>query len=370
MDNDPIWNLIAKKISGEAIEAELKELETALRRDPTLHYTLEAFQDMWKDLSESETELTEKAFQKHLDRMQRADSDYFAAPSVVDDFIQTKQSRFRRLAPGTLILCLILFGIYFITKPTNPITPAARLSTNKAGDVVTQYGTRTKLLLPDGTSVWLNAGSRLSYDSSYGNVLREVSLSGEGYFDVIKNKGKPFLIHTGNIDIRVLGTSFNVKSYPGDRTIETSLIRGKIEVSFRDKSRKNLILIPNQKLVLLNEPADKLANEKIQHNTTARNKPEISINALTHFGKDSLITETAWMDNKLVFQDESFLELAKKMERWYGVKMLFDDQSLSTLHFTGSFEKENIQQALKALQLLSNFNFTIKNGEAHILKTT
>ena len=89
-----------------------------------------------------------------------------------------------------------------------------------------------------------------TYDSLYGNNLREVTLSGEAYFDVVKNPKKPFIIHTGKINIKVLGTIFNVKSYPGEKTIETSLIKGSIEVSFPSTPSKKIILKPNQKLVI------------------------------------------------------------------------------------------------------------------------
>ena len=106
------------------------------------------------------------------------------------------------------------------------------------------------MLLPDGSTVWLNAGSRLTYDSLYGTTLREVTLSGEAYFDVVKNPKKPFIIHTGKINIRVLGTVFNVKSYPEEQTIETSLIKGSIEVSFPSQPSKKIILKPNQKLII------------------------------------------------------------------------------------------------------------------------
>ena len=116
-----------------------------------------------------------------------------------------------------------------------------------------RQGSRTHLTLPDGTMVWLNAGSRLSYGKNYNTATREVNLTGEAFFDVAHNTQKPFLIHTARIDVQVLGTSFNVKSYPTDRTTEATLIRGSIEVSIKDRPSEKIILRPDEKLVVAND---------------------------------------------------------------------------------------------------------------------
>jgi len=370
MLNEEIWNLIAKKLSGEANSDELLALEKALRLDPDLHYSLQAIQDIWASNPGLPNDFVEKAFANHEDRLRSVFSDYpdAGSPSAPPDPFPEKNSK-RRMRPLLVLagLFIVFLGTYYAVQPRPESAEAARKAEKKPSEVSTQYGTRTKLLLPDGTSVWLNSGSRLTYDSSYGEVTREVSLTGEAFFDVAKNKQIPFVIHTGKINIKVLGTAFNVKSYPGDRTIETSLIQGRIEVEFQDHSQSSVILHPNQKLVVENNPGETGHPAKITADQPV--KSAVSINPVSHFGPDSLITETAWVDNLLVFQDESFSDLAKKMERWYGTHMVIEDQSLDTLHFTGSFEKENIRQALTALQLLSKFNFTIQNGEVHIQKT-
>lgn len=369
MVNDEIWNLIAKKLSGEANPDELLALEKALRQDPDLHYSLQAIQDIWESNPGIQPDFIEKAFEKHEDKLRSVVTDYpdrGSVPPAPYPFAEKRRyRRMRRLL--TLAGCLILFlAIYYAVQPAPKPAAIARKEIRKPSEISTQYGSRTKLLLPDGSSVWLNSGSRLSYDSAYGEVNREVSLTGEAFFDVAKNKQKPFIIHAGNINIKVLGTAFNVKSYPGDKTTEASLIQGRIEVTFKDHSQSSVILRPNQKLIVENDPEQR-GQEKIS--ASAARKSAVSINPVSHFGPDSLVSETAWVDNLLVFQDESFPDLAKKMERWYGIRMIIEDPKLDTLHFTGSFEKENIQQALKALQLFTKFSFNIQNGEVHIQKT-
>lgn len=370
MVNDEIWNLIAKKLSGEADAGELLELEKALRQDADLHYSLQAIQDVWASNPGLQTDFIEKAFENHENKLRSVLTDYPGPGSVSPaPYPFSEKNRYRRMRPALILagLMVLFLSIYYAVQPHPKPAELARKEINKPSEVSTQYGSRTKLLLPDGTSVWLNSGSRLTYDSAYGDVNREVSLTGEAFFDVAKNKQIPFVIHTGKINIKVLGTAFNVKSYPGDRTIETSLIQGRIEVTFKDHSQSSVILHPNQKLVVENDPEEPGHQKKITADQPL--KSAVTINPVSHFGPDSLITETAWVDNLLVFQDESFADLAKKMERWYGIHMVIEDQPLDTLHFTGSFEKEDIRQALTALQLLSKFNFTIQNGEVHIQKT-
>ena len=316
MDNDRIWNLIAKKLAGEASPGELKELESALRLDPDLHYSLEALQDMWKKQSEEETAQSEIAFQRHMDRMHSLGMDMgHTGPSIHLEEFPDSPNRFQKwkilafLSAGFILLFL---GYYFLNiKGPSPVAPQ-----KPVWEVVTRNGSKSNILLPDGSSVWLNAGSRLTYDSLYGTTLREVTLSGEAYFDVVKNPKKPFIIHTGKINIRVLGTVFNVKSYPGDRTIETSLIKGSIEVSFPSQPSKKIILKPNQKLII--DKTESNANGNTDRGVSGI-VPLISIQHLIRIGSDSSITETGWMENRLYFNDMSFHDLLENMERKYGV---------------------------------------------------
>jgi len=372
MDNDRIWNLIAKKLAGEASPGELKELESALRLDPDLHYSLEALQDMWKKQSEEEAAQSEMAFQKHMDRMRSlgVDMGNTSAEVPLDEFPDfpdrfQKRKMIAFLSAGFLLLFL---GYYFLNMRTSSPAPIQK----PVWEVITRNGSKSNILLPDGSSVWLNAGSRLTYDSLYGTALREVTLSGEAYFDVVKNPKKPFIIHTGKINIRVLGTVFNVKSYPEDRTIETSLIKGSIEVSFPSQPTKKIILKPNQKLIV-----DK--TEPTASRSTNRGMPEmvplISIQHLNRIGSDSSITETGWMENRLYFNDMSFQDLLQNMERKYGVSFKLADAALDTIHFTGSFQNETVSQALDALRLTAeqsttDFNYEIKGNQVFIYNTT
>jgi Fe2+-dicitrate sensor, membrane component len=214
--------------------------------------------------------------------------------------------------------------------------------------------------------VWLNAGSKLIINEDFGESLREVTLTGEAFFDVAKNPDKPFIIHTPAVDIKVLGTQFNVKSYPSDKTTETSLLRGSVEVVVKKRPDEKYVLKPNEKLVVLNEeitspeknndwPANRNSNENI-----------IAIKSLTYQQGDTTAIEAAWVRNKLSVKDEPFIELARKMERWYDVAFEFRNKWLEEAFITGSFENETLEQALEALRFSFDFKYRI-NGKTVII---
>jgi len=370
MTEDYIWNLIAKKLSGEASDAELLVLEKLLRDNPDLHYPVQTIMDLWISEAPLNQEAHE-AFQRHVERMKDLKID-FTLQAEEESLVQTTRFNSRIGLWPALAVVVVIGALYFGIRSTESQPAAPQISVKEAPKAISQISTRngfkTNLILPDGTKVWLNAGSTLIYDSSFGKTIREVNLSGEAFFDVTKNKEKPFLIHASNINIKVIGTAFNVRSYPTDKTLEASLIRGSIEVTFKDRPDKKIILKPNEKIVVDN----KLLAEDIENPN--QNKPDkssqvhgVGVKKLTHEIKTGTIIETSWVENKLIFQDESFEEIARMLERWYGVSIIFKNNQLKDNHLTGSFRNETIIQALDAMKFTATFNYEIdKNNNITI----
>jgi ferric-dicitrate binding protein FerR (iron transport regulator) len=330
---------------------------------------MQTLTDLWKPSTPDYRAEAEDAFNKHLSRIQQIDASfdvhglYPEAGSFPES--ASKNKRKKVLIISSLSAVLLAGLVWYAGSFSKPSSLNTADQSPKTSSVIsTHNGSKTNVVLPDGTQVWLNAGSELIYDKQYGNTIREVNLKGEAFFDVIKNKEKPFVIHTGKINIRVLGTAFNVKSYPGERTIETSLIRGSIEVTFKDRPAEKVILKPNEKLVVANEDAPTINPQK--QSVKKINEPIVAIGHLNYAKIDSTVIETAWVQNRLVFQDESFQELSRRMERWYGVTIKFNDPQVEALHFTGSFDTETIQQALKALQVSAHFNYSFHSNEISI----
>ena len=367
MHKATIWELLAKKLSGDATEQDLADLEEQLKADPSIHYPVQTLTDIWEQPLPNNYN-SAAAFEEHLLRLQ-PELD-MAAASLANGNQQPRRRSYLFMAASAGLLILAISWWIVGRQAEHPAIPA--VARQDKSEVSTKYGSRTRLLLPDGTQVWLNAGSRLSYDKTYGNDLREVVLSGEGYFDVVRNPAHPFVIHTGTINIKVLGTVFNVKAFPGEKNTETSLLRGSIEVSFTHHANEKIILKPNQKLITSNEVA---SDETAQKDDTAGGAraasipappPLVKLSSLTYETHDSTVLETSWMNNKLIFQSQPFEDLARQMERWYAIRIRFADERIKPKKLTGTFEHENIQQALQALQLITPFNFKLTKDEVVI----
>jgi len=358
---DRIWEIVAKKLAGEASVHELEELEEILRSNPELHYSLQTISDLWFH-SLPVTEDASQAFERHLERMKAQGIEMETADNQDVIEFEERSGRFVWLKWMAVALVVFMVGWYFLIRDSS--TPGSESAPSLAlnSEVSTKNGSRSKIMLPDGTQVWLNAGSKLTYGKEFGNSLREVTLTGEAYFDVVKDSAKPFLIHARNVDIRVLGTAFNVKSYPDDKTTETSLIRGSVEVSIKNRPKEKIILKPNEKLVV-NAEVDSIVAKPSQPQVAKaiRNAPQVVLDQVNFHEKEQVIVETSWVENILIFDAETFAELAPKLERWYGVKIIFTSQDIQNIRLTGSFKGESLQTALKGLKITANFNYTIKN---------
>lgn len=377
-DFDRIWELMSRKLSNEIELAELEELKTLLKLQPVEAYSLEILEDFWQSHPLENRQYAEYKYRELYLRMQKdglvseyaEEDDEHLISSIENNKKGFLLKNVRKTIVAGSIAVLSIAAVFFIFLNINGIN-SARINTGKTSEITTKNGSKSYLVLADGTKVWLNAGSKLSYDNDkYGDKLREVSLVGEAFFDVTKNPEKPFIIHTANMDIKVLGTAFNVRCYPNERKTETSLIRGRIEVTLKNRPSEKIYLKPNEKLTLLN---DNIVTPAIINSKSARNLVEVpeamvTIGHLTHLNIDSTIVETSWVENKLEFRSEAFEDVASKMEKWYGVNINIADEDLKKEHLTGSFETETVEQALLALQYTTKFRFTINKNAITITK--
>ena len=224
--------------------------------------------------------------------------------------------------------------------------------------------------MPDGTQVWLNVGSRIEYDRTYGKENRELTLTGEAYFDVVHDENKPFIIHTRQMNVKVLGTVFNVKAYAEDGITEAALIKGSIEVTFPGRPQEKLILKPNDKISIVNNRIYKNKDTLRGNQPDHKEKPELALSKLSYQPADSTIIETAWVKNKLIFRSKTFEELSKDMERWFNVTFQVYDTTMLNQKFTGTFGNETITEALDALNLSIPFGykFNKRNNTVAIYK--
>lgn len=202
---------------------------------------------------------------------------------------------------------------------------------------------KTFRLLDDGTRIWLNKKSSISYNKAFGKYKREIILDGEAYFDVAKNSKVPLFIHAGNIDIEVKGTAFNVNAYKNIEEIQVALVRGSIQVTDRLNGNKKIQLKPNEKLIYSRVQSGDQNDFQV-----------LSLNSSV------LLKDTKWTADTLVFYKEKLKDLAIRMEKKYDLKIEIQAKQLKEKRFSGTFTNETIQQALEALKLSYPLTYTIR----------
>jgi ferric-dicitrate binding protein FerR (iron transport regulator) len=371
-----IWYLLSLKLSGEATKAELDEFYALLEAHPEWETAIQQITRYWLQtpVHLQESQQSQDLWTKHLLRLQAADLDWVnqeanPANELEDTSIVSSAPRiwlWRSLSVAAVFL-LIIAGWWIFRPASETKREIAAINQNQ---VSTRPASKTKLTLPDGSKVWLNASSKLTYGNGFGEKHREIWLEGEGYFDVAKNKQIPFVIHTSRMDVRVTGTVFNVRAYAQESTSETALIEGSVEVTLSNDKSKKFYLKPKQKLVvdengLVNDARD-LPNLRVTPAAFTA-----SLQALAKPLEDNQVVETAWVYNMLSFSDESFRQVANKFEKWFAVEIRFEDPELEELRFTGSFRDETLAEALKAMQLTTPgtpFGFVVRERQVIIQK--
>jgi ferric-dicitrate binding protein FerR (iron transport regulator) len=275
-----------------------------------------------------------------------------------DSLSHRRIRRIRMAVAASLIGVCALVYLYTLHRHSG--------TTDAYNTVSTRPGSRSKIQLPDGTVVWLNADSRLAYNVSGPGPSREVQLTGEAYFDVAKDKDHPFLIHTPTIDIRVLGTTFDVRSYGNEHNTEASLFQGSVEVMLHNNPDKKIVLQPNEKLIVHNDEMT-ISGIKVRPATDdTPDEPLMTVGKVHFQQKDSSYMETLWMKNQLAFDNRTLEEVALQIERWYGIRVTVTDPQMLSTRYSGVFEDENLQQVMEALRLTGNFKYTIRKKEVII----
>ena len=240
-------------------------------------------------------------------------------------------SLFRYVAAASVVLILSLSSYWFYQE-------------NKSHTITlsTADGIET-LVLPDGTKVTLSRYSSLQYPSKFMEEERTVSLSGEGFFEVAKDKEHPFIVSAGEVRVKVLGTQFNVQSYAKDRHITATLVEGSVAVS-NTRNEEAFVLEPNQEAVFCKE-------------TGSLHKEVVS----------SVSDEIAWRDGKLLFNDKTLHQVASELANYFNVQINISNPALETYRLTARFEQnESVEDVLNILQAAAGFTWE-KNGNTIII---
>lgn len=345
MDSDVKWTLAVRFLTDSLSDDEKATWDEILKQDPVFRESFRKVEAAWQDAAHLPNgPIDADADWRNVLERVRELGNGSNVPNTADNV-----RRFPVwLKYAATIALLGLTGVYlwFSETPAVESLPASSLTRVEA-----PVGSKSFVTLPDGSTVWLNAGSKLSFDSGFGIHSRDLHLEGEAFFDVAK-QDVPFTVHTAHYDIAVLGTAFNVSAYPDDHQFVTTLVRGSLKVvrNTPDGAKEEILLKPNEQVVFSSQPKPQPA---------AVASPDPSDEKLVVETAVDVETQTAWKDGWLAMQGESLEELSRKMERLYNIKIEFKEESLKHYRYTGRIRQLSLEQVLKALSLTSPVTFAI-----------
>ena len=226
-----------------------------------------------------------------------------------------------------------------ITVDTDLVKQVEKTGSPELNQLIVPFGKQSKVILADRTEVWLNAGSRLIYPSAFDENKRKVQLQGEAYFKVSKDKTRPFMVETIHSTIKVLGTSFNVKAYPDEKTEETVLVEGSVSVHLGNTIFGKEVLLKPDHQIITGDPDQSYTVSKV-----------------------NVQNYTSWIDGLLTFNDEPLSRVLKRISRFYDLQITWEDAD-ENRKISGKLDlKQDYQRVLNSLALVSQGNYTEKDG--------
>lgn len=309
--------LLIKKLEGSLSSEERAELEEWLRDEENRNLF-----DQQKKLWETADDLQKMKSINKKKALKKVESQLFTRFAM-------SQWRWLERAAAILFIPLLITAGWLFYDSKSFENSQNQLIFNT---VEIPSGTKSKLTLPDGTNVWLNASSSLSYPVAFTETTRNVELIGEAFFEVTKNKHRPFVVSAGEINIKVLGTSFNCSAYANSGTIETALLEGSIELS--GKNGSDIYIMNPGELAVFSK-----TENTIQKTVTKLDK------------------YVAWKSGKLMFREDPMARVIEKLGRWYGVEFQVDDNELLKYTYSATFSTESLDQVLKMLALSAPITF-------------
>jgi len=311
MKNNPDINLLLIRLfSGEAEPGEKKEIADWLDLSAENKKLYSDLREIW--LSSG---IQTNADNYHLEEAILKFREQVSSPKLQ----RKNQVNFNRILKVAAIFILLLalpFSYYLGTRSS----PAD----NSITTISCAFGDKSSIILPDSSQVWLNSGSKLTFCSNFKNG-RKVSLEGEAFFSVAKDKKHPFRVKTADINIEVLGTQFNLKAYPDENSVSTTLIEGRVHISSK---YQHTLMSPDQKLIF------------------DKGSKKMTLQQLTDTSVD-----TEWKEGRFVFHNETLEELKPKLERWFDCDIVFGDDMVKDRRFTGVLGRESILEAITYFDL-------------------
>ncbi len=277
----------------------------------------------------------------HKVNLNQSKTTLLTAPHILKEKMRMNFVNVLSRVAAILLLPVLALGLYIYINYKSEKKLLSSLD-ESYNEVFSSSDAITKVTLMDGSNVWLNHNSSLRYPVVFRSNDRRVELKGEGYFEVASNPGNPFIVNTGELEIKAIGTTFNIMAYPEEDRIETSLIEGVVQIERIDPDGNK---IPNIEM----KPTD-LA-------TYNRMSKEISIRDIDDNRYFS------WKEGKLIFNGEPMGEVVRKLSRWFNVDIVIADPELYELDYTATFINETLPQVLELIALMSPVSYSVSDRE-------
>lgn len=347
-----IYDLISQKLSGDADAASLRELDDLIKKYPQFQFLLDQLIKLNNPSEDENSSLAEQAYAAHYVKMLYANEEKLKDKVQEKEIAPTRRHSLNKIFIAGCCITAIIAAIVFYSNEKKPMSSPGDSS-------IVAADTRSKLVLPDGTTVVLNAGSKIDYGKGFNVNERKVILTGEAYFDVAHNPKKPFIVHTPTADIRVYGTQFNVKNY-AQEPWETTLLTGKVEVLVNNAAKERFILKPTQKLSIPRHDGD--MNKYVKE--LKKKEERIVISQYTTF--KSQVAETSWIEDKMVFVNKPLYEIATELERQFHITVSFNSEKTKMYRYTGVFSNQSLTEVLQILDISRPIKYHLKNNNLEI----
>nr|WP_121269227.1 FecR domain-containing protein [Pedobacter schmidteae] len=284
----------------------------------------------------------------------------FKSVAGVDSAVtKRKLSKTYRYLTGAAAAIAIVISFYFIADQYFAYRYSQKVTQDEKIVITSGNALRKTVILADGTLITLGKESSIVLHQQFNAHKRELWLRGEAFFDVKHDVSRPFTVHTVFDEVNVLGTTFNIKAYPGAEAMETALIKGSVQVNSRQYPGYSVILKPNQKLV---------SNKVYDLNKDRDPHTQFKISAIKSVANGAPPVEIKWVQNRLDIDNQSLSAIAHQLQQWYGIEILITDDAVGKYRYSGIFENETIIKTLEALQLSYPFTFKMEQNRIVISK--
>jgi ferric-dicitrate binding protein FerR (iron transport regulator) len=350
-------NIIVRFLMDDASEEDIDRLRTRIESDAEFKRHFEQIRDTWQRI-ELEKELDTERIRRDMRKVMSQTTD-----------VQRKSKYLAPLLDHWIFKAAAIFIVgFFAAWLTFNLFTSSPTPSTVYNTIETPRGSSSVIQLSDGSKITLNAASTLRYPEKFSKRHRQVYLEGEAYFEIAKDAKRQFVVKTPGISVRVFGTSFNIKNYPDENSVETTLVEGSISLyktnDLGEQVGKEIEMKPDQQVIFYRQNEIEAEKADVQEEEEAATKPMKPKLMLAK----RIDTEryTSWKDGQLIIESEPLYKLAQMLERRYDVTIHFEEEKIKQYRFTGVIDKETIEQVMSAIKLASSIDYRIEEREIWI----